>query len=112
MKETLKEHNENFEKAKNGNVKDSFGKTVFPVKFDLDKPIYVAQITPAIHYTMGGLKIDRNVSIYNNVYSSFIIVLSFVSFNAYYNLFYVPVYYHLPLYISIYIYSLCSCFAF
>lgn len=42
-------------------LQDSFGKTVFPVAFDLDKPIYAAIITPAIHYTMGGLKIDKQV---------------------------------------------------
>lgn len=41
--------------------KDEFGKTVFPIKFALDETFYVAIITPAIHYTMGGLKIDKEV---------------------------------------------------
>lgn len=31
------------------------------MEFDPEEPLYVATITPAIHYTMGGLKIDRQV---------------------------------------------------
>ncbi|CAD5234202.1 unnamed protein product [Bursaphelenchus xylophilus] len=66
FKKTISEHNENFEKSSsNKNFKDSFGKHVFPVKFDLDKPFYVAKVTPAIHYTMGGLKIDRNAFVFS-----------------------------------------------
>lgn len=42
---------------------DKFGKKVFPVEFVLTEPFYVATITPAIHYTMGGLKIDKQVII-------------------------------------------------
>ncbi|VDM85186.1 unnamed protein product [Strongylus vulgaris] len=44
---------------------DAFGKTVFPVAFELEKPIYAAIITPAIHYTMGGLKIDKQARVIN-----------------------------------------------
>ncbi|KRY38523.1 Cleavage and polyadenylation specificity factor subunit 2 [Trichinella spiralis] len=51
---TLKEYAE----AADGARDDPFGKTVFPVIFDPGRPIYVARITPVIHYTMGGLKID------------------------------------------------------
>ena len=40
---------------------DQFDKSTFPIAFPLDKPLYVALVTPAIHYTMGGLKIDKNV---------------------------------------------------
>ncbi|KAI6191350.1 FAD-binding-2 domain-containing protein [Aphelenchoides bicaudatus] len=59
-------HNEFYEKQKNGDAtKDEFGKTVFPVKFEFEKPIYAAQVTPAIHFTMGGLKIDRNAVVFS-----------------------------------------------
>ncbi|KRX50130.1 Cleavage and polyadenylation specificity factor subunit 2 [Trichinella murrelli] len=51
---TLKQYAE----AADGARDDPFGKTVFPVIFDPGRPIYVARITPVIHYTMGGLKID------------------------------------------------------
>ncbi len=37
---------------------DSFGKTVFPTTVDLSQPVYVARITPVIHYTMVGGRPD------------------------------------------------------
>ena len=44
--------------------KDQFGKTVFPVKtFRPDETLHVAWITPAVHYTMGGLKIDTSARV-------------------------------------------------
>ncbi|VDN52115.1 unnamed protein product [Dracunculus medinensis] len=46
-------------------LKDSFEKTVFPTVIDPDLPIYMALITPAIHYTMGGLKIDKQAFVFN-----------------------------------------------
>ncbi|CAI5474976.1 unnamed protein product [Closterium sp. Yama58-4] len=40
---------------------DPFGKTVFPVLFNSSEPpLYVAIITPSLHYCMGGLKFDTN----------------------------------------------------
>lgn len=33
---------------------DAFGKTVFPSTLDPSQPLYVARITPVIHYTMVG----------------------------------------------------------
>lgn len=51
-------------KYNNYQNKDEFGKHVFPVKFVLDELFYVATITPAIHYTMGGLKIDKQVNFF------------------------------------------------
>lgn len=53
--------------------KDKFDKTIFPTKFDIDQPFYIARITPAIHYTMGGLKIDKHakVCIFDRIYSVF-----------------------------------------
>ena len=43
----------------NGKKKDAFGKTVFPAKFKLDETLYAGLITPSLHYTMGGLKINE-----------------------------------------------------
>lgn len=42
---------------------DEFGKTIFPSKFRFDKGIYAGRITPSIHYTMGGLKINEEAGI-------------------------------------------------
>lgn len=58
---TLEDYNKFVEKYKSGEkAKDSFGKTVFPVEFPLDKTFYVATITPAIHYV-------RQLLSFNNV---------------------------------------------
>ena len=63
--------------AKKG--KDKFGKTVFPngESYDVNEKIYAAEITPVIHYTMGGLSInnkaqilDRNDDIINGFYGA------------------------------------------
>jgi len=66
LTETLNQYNSHVEEFVHAKEpKDSFGKTVFPVKFNLDEPFYVSTITPAIHYTMGGLKIDRHAFVYS-----------------------------------------------
>ncbi|EYC25927.1 hypothetical protein Y032_0011g1461 [Ancylostoma ceylanicum] len=66
LKETIEKYNKFVEAGKSGaKEKDAFGKTVFPVAFDLEKPIYAAIITPAIHYTMGGLKINKQAQVLN-----------------------------------------------
>ncbi|CAM9099437.1 unnamed protein product [Scytosiphon promiscuus] len=55
LTETLKEYTA----AANGERADAFGKTVFPAKnFAPTDPLHIAIITPAIHYTMGGVRID------------------------------------------------------
>lgn len=65
MKSTLLKYNLYVKDFKNGksNIKDEFGKVVFPVLFDINQPFYVAIITPAIHYTIGGLKINHQVNL-------------------------------------------------
>uniref|UniRef100_A0A0K0D2N6 fumarate reductase (NADH) n=1 Tax=Angiostrongylus cantonensis TaxID=6313 RepID=A0A0K0D2N6_ANGCA len=65
LKSTLLEYN----KYIKGDSGDSFGKTVFPVAIDPNEPVYIAIITPAIHYTMGGLKIDKQARVYNEFVS-------------------------------------------
>eukprot|EP00475_Leptophrys_vorax_P001706 TRINITY_DN10940_c0_g1_i1.p1 TRINITY_DN10940_c0_g1~~TRINITY_DN10940_c0_g1_i1.p1 ORF type:complete len:492 (+),score=44.88 TRINITY_DN10940_c0_g1_i1:364-1839(+) len=37
---------------------DPFGKSVFPVLYNTSDPVYVAVITPSLHYCMGGLKFN------------------------------------------------------
>jgi FAD-dependent fumarate reductase len=47
--------------------KDEFGKTVFescPIL--IDEPVTVMIVTPAVHYTMGGLKIDKQTRVVRN----------------------------------------------
>ncbi|KAG5177884.1 NADH-dependent fumarate reductase [Tribonema minus] len=49
---------------------DAFGKVTFPVKdFSPDEPLFVAIITPAIHYTMGGVAIDAAGRVLRNAAS-------------------------------------------
>uniref|UniRef100_A0A0N5AZ59 FAD_binding_2 domain-containing protein n=1 Tax=Syphacia muris TaxID=451379 RepID=A0A0N5AZ59_9BILA len=55
-----------YSKVKGLFKEDQFGKKVFPAGFPPDAPIYAAMITPAIHYTMGGLKIDKNAFVFNS----------------------------------------------
>eukprot|EP00828_Plagiopyla_frontata_P029655 TRINITY_DN383_c0_g1_i1.p1 TRINITY_DN383_c0_g1~~TRINITY_DN383_c0_g1_i1.p1 ORF type:complete len:402 (+),score=68.42 TRINITY_DN383_c0_g1_i1:505-1710(+) len=45
---------------------DQFGKTVFPAGFTINDKLYLSQITPVIHYTMGGLEINKKSEILNN----------------------------------------------
>ena len=42
---------------------DPFGKTVYPEQFKLNQPVYVAVISPVIHYCMGGIKINKNTEV-------------------------------------------------
>ncbi|GMR30030.1 hypothetical protein PMAYCL1PPCAC_00225, partial [Pristionchus mayeri] len=67
IKKTLATYNEFVIKAADSKVrvKDSFEKTVFPVTFNEAEPLHVALITPAIHYTMGGLQINRKAEVFN-----------------------------------------------
>lgn len=43
-----------------GDTSDPFGKVTFPTVFDVgaDSKLYVALVTPVIHYSLGGIKID------------------------------------------------------
>jgi flavocytochrome c len=40
--------------------KDPFGKNVFPTSFDANDMVHVMQVTPVIHYTMGGVSFNTN----------------------------------------------------
>ena len=61
LESTINSYNEGFEKKL-----DEFNKTTFPYKFDLTKKVYSMIITPSIHYTMGGLKINNKGEILNS----------------------------------------------
>ena len=45
---------------------DEFNKTEFKYKFNLNETIYSMIITPSIHYTMGGLKMNKKGEILNS----------------------------------------------
>jgi hypothetical protein len=46
--------------------KDEFGKTYFPVVFKTDETLFALLITPAIHYTMGGVHADADTRVLKN----------------------------------------------
>lgn len=55
---TLKAQFKKYVSVAEGHTKDKYGRTDF-VNYNLMKgPWFVAQVTPALHYTMGGIKID------------------------------------------------------
>jgi succinate dehydrogenase/fumarate reductase flavoprotein subunit len=41
-------------------TKDEFGKVTFSTKFDAEKHFHVGIVVPSIHYTMGGIKFDKD----------------------------------------------------
>lgn len=51
---------QDYDAAAAGNIEDSFGKVTFPVSMNAsgDEQVYIAQVTPVIHYSLGGIKID------------------------------------------------------
>lgn len=65
--QTMALHNERARAVAAGEaVTDNFGKRVFPVMFNPDEPLYVSQVTPSIHYTMGGLDINERAQVVGN----------------------------------------------
>eukprot|EP01134_Creolimax_fragrantissima_P007823 CFRG7823T1 len=49
-----------------GHGEDPFGKPVIPFKFSESDNLWVAIVTPAIHYTMGGLSLNSEAAILSN----------------------------------------------
>ena len=47
----------------NKKISDQFGKKIYPEKFNLKEHIYVATISPVIHYCMGGIKINNETEV-------------------------------------------------
>ena len=43
--------------------KDEFGKVKFGKEFKYEEEIYVGVVTPSIHYTMGGVRINENAEV-------------------------------------------------
>lgn len=60
---TLKATMESYKKGKAAN-KDQFGRADMPRNLDKG-PFYAILITPAVHHTMGGIKIDPLTQVYN-----------------------------------------------
>ena len=55
LSSTLQRYNAD---AQNG--RDAFNKTFFPnAPFDVSGPFYAGRVTPVVHYTMGGVKVDN-----------------------------------------------------
>jgi len=60
---TFKEYNETAESVKKGKFIDPWGKKYFDaVPYDLNDSFFVAIITPVLHYTMGGIKVDTDAA--------------------------------------------------
>jgi flavocytochrome c len=55
IENTINMYNDAYDKK----IVDKYNKTTFLHKFDLNKKIYSMVITPSVHYTMGGLKINN-----------------------------------------------------
>ena len=60
LNNTIFKYNEYVDKGE-----DNFEKKIFYTKFDINSTIYVAIITPSIHYTMGGIKINSKAEVLN-----------------------------------------------
>lgn len=54
---------EQYNLCANKGVADSYGKSVFPVAVDPDGVLYAFQVTPAMHYCMGGVRIDTGAGV-------------------------------------------------
>ena len=55
IENTINMYNDAYDKK----IVDKYNKTTFLHKFDLNKKIFSMVITPSVHYTMGGLKINN-----------------------------------------------------
>jgi flavocytochrome c len=63
LQATFTEYNKTAEAAKQGKIIDPWGKKFFDaVPYDIKDSFYVAIITPVLHYTMGGIKINTDAS--------------------------------------------------
>uniref|UniRef100_A0A915ISI2 fumarate reductase (NADH) n=1 Tax=Romanomermis culicivorax TaxID=13658 RepID=A0A915ISI2_ROMCU len=60
--ETLRKTISDYNNAKIA-VSDPFGKKVFPVSFKPGEKLYVGSITPVLHYSMGGVKINGRAQV-------------------------------------------------
>ena len=60
LENTIKQYNDAYDKKI-----DQFNKTTFSYKFDINNKIYSMVITPSIHYTMGGLRINSKAEVIN-----------------------------------------------
>merc|ERR1711933_214894 len=44
-------------------VADEFGKTVFPALYSPENRLFVGEVTPVIHYTMGGVETNEKAEL-------------------------------------------------
>ncbi|KAK9713039.1 hypothetical protein K7432_006741 [Basidiobolus ranarum] len=59
---------QDYDDCASGSKEDAFGKKVFPGKLltQPNEPYFWAVVTPSIHYTMGGVKINENTQVLNS----------------------------------------------
>ena len=62
LNKTISDYNDCYD----NNKTDNFNKKYFYSNFNLNKTIYVSIITPSIHYTMGGIKINNRTEVIND----------------------------------------------
>ncbi|CAJ1431119.1 unnamed protein product [Effrenium voratum] len=58
LEATLEQYNEAADRGS-----DEFGKTVFPVRFPAGARLFLAFVTPSLHYCMGGLAINERAEV-------------------------------------------------
>ena len=49
--------------AGSGGSKDAWGKQYFPTAIDAAGAVWVGQVTPVVHYCMGGVKINERAQV-------------------------------------------------
>lgn len=65
--ETIKQVFADYRAAASGEKPDAFGKKVFPITFKDDETLHICTITPVLHYSMGGMKINPHAQILREV---------------------------------------------
>jgi hypothetical protein len=61
--QTLTQQLEHYNAAATSGGLDSFGKQYFPSTFDTARYLWVGQITPVVHYCMGGIAINERAQV-------------------------------------------------
>lgn len=63
LQQQLERYNTAAAAAAAGGRGDEFGKQYFPTTFDTNGHLWVGQITPVVHYCMGGLEINEKAQV-------------------------------------------------
>lgn len=65
LRKSFMTYNDHHSASKSGPCQDDFGKMSFPAAMPvgIEEAMYVAQVTPAVHYCMGGIKFTVNAEV-------------------------------------------------